>query len=122
MICAKCGAAISGDEIYNHAGQDYCEDCYLGIVSVPKTCDPMAVRSARITRERLGQKGTEGLLPVQKNIYCYLQKHGKATREEIANEFNLGQKELETHISVLRHCELAKGLKEGNKVYMTLMK
>ncbi len=121
MICTKCGEAVSKEEVYNHAGQVYCEDCYLEIVSVPKTCDPMAVRSARITREKLGHEGTEGLLPVQKNIYQYLKKHGKATREEIAQEFKLEQKELETHISVLRHCELAKGMKEGNIVYMTLM-
>ncbi len=121
MFCEKCGGKISGDEVYKHAGQNYCEDCYIETMSVLKTCDPMAVRSARLTRERFGQKGTEGLLPVQKKIYNFLQEHGEATREQIAKEFKLEQKELEKHFSVLRHCELVKGLKKADKIYMTLM-
>lgn len=121
MLCEKCGSEISGGDVYNHGGHNYCEDCYMEVVSVPKTCDPMAVRSARLSREKSGQMGTEGLLPIQKEIYNYLQKHGKATREEVAQEFNLGPKDLEKHTAVLRHCELVKGLKEGNKIYLTLM-
>ncbi len=121
MLCEKCGTGIPEGERYNHGGKNYCEDCYLEIVSVPKTCDPLAVRSARISREQSGQKGVQGLLPVQKEIYYYLKKHGKATREQVAEEFKLDQKELEKHSAVLRHCELVKGLKEGEKIYMTLM-
>lgn len=121
MLCEKCNVEISEDEVYKHAGQNLCEDCYIEMVSVPKTCDPMKVRSARLTREMLGQKGAEGLLPIQEKIYNYLQEKGKATREEIAGEFELDAKELESHFSVLRHCELVKGLKEEGRVYMTLM-
>ena len=121
MLCEKCGEEIPQDEVYNYAGQYLCEDCYVEIISVPKTCDPMKVRSARLTREKLGQKGTDGLLPLQKNIYNYLQEHGKATREQLAKVFNLDNKELEKHFSVLRHCELVKGYKEKDKVYLTLM-
>ena len=121
MLCEKCGEEISGEEVFKHAGKNYCEDCYIEAISVPQACDPMAVRSARLTRERLGHKGTDGLLPVQKEIYNYLKEHGKATREQISQEFKLDQKELEKHFSILRHCELTKGMKVGNTIYMTLM-
>ncbi|NMB40599.1 MAG: hypothetical protein GX996_01495 [Firmicutes bacterium] len=121
MFCEKCGADIPEEEIFNHGGKNYCEDCYIEIISVPQACDPMAVRSARLTRERLGHQGTEGLLPIQKKVYNYLREHGKATREQVAAELGLEPKELEKHFSVLRHCELAKGLKEGNRIYLTVM-
>ncbi|NMD42390.1 MAG: ArsR family transcriptional regulator [Firmicutes bacterium] len=121
MLCEKCGAAISGDDLFEHGGKNYCEDCYIEAATVLKTCDPMAVRAARVTREKTGQQGTEGLLPDQKKIYNYLQKKGKATREQIARELQLEQADLEKHFSVLRHCELVKGLKEGDTIYMTLM-
>lgn len=121
MICEKCQENISQREVYRHAGRNLCEDCYIEEKSVPKTCDPMAVRSAKIAREKLGQKGEEGLLPVQRNIYNYLKEHGKATAEQIAREFNLNKTEMEKNFSVLRHCELVKGMKQGNKVYLTLM-
>ncbi|NLA12225.1 MAG: hypothetical protein GX883_08880 [Firmicutes bacterium] len=121
MQCEKCGATISGEELFEHGGKKYCEDCYIEAATVLKTCDPLAVRAARVTREKSGQKGAEGLLPVQKKIYEYLQEHGRATREQIAGELQLEQKDLEKHFSVLRHCELVKGFKEGNTIYMTLM-
>ncbi|MGI5823082.1 MAG: hypothetical protein ACOX6Z_03985 [Dethiobacteria bacterium] len=121
MVCEKCGEKIPEGEMFKHGGQDLCEDCYLEIISVPKACDPLAVRSARLTREKLGQKGTEGLLPVQKGIYEYLQGCVQATKDEIATEFNIDQKELEKHLAVLRHCELVRGMKEKGKIYMTLM-
>jgi hypothetical protein len=121
MLCEKCGVEVSGEEVFKYAGQNYCEDCYIEAISVPKTCDPMAVRSARLTREKFGQRGTDGLLPIQKRIYNYLQEHGEATREQIAKEFKLEQKELEKHFSVLRHCELVRGFKKGDEIYLTLM-
>lgn len=121
MLCEKCGEKISEGEMFKHSGQNLCEDCYLEIISVPKACDPLAVRSARMTREKLGQEGTAGLLPVQKGIYEYLQERVRATKEEISAAFNIDQKELEKHLAVLRHCELVRGMKEEGKIYMTLM-
>ncbi len=121
MLCEKCGVEVSGEEAFRYAGQNYCEDCYIEAISVPKTCDPLAVRSARFTREKLGQKGTDGLLPIQKRIYDYVQENGEVTREQVAKEFKLEQKELEKHFSVLRHCELVRGFKKGDKIYLTLM-
>ena len=121
MICEKCGEAISGEGIFVYAGRNFCEDCYLEAMMVLKTCDPLAVRSARLTRERLSQRGTEGLLPIQKKIFDYVHKQGRVTREEIVAALEVDSEELEKHFSVLRHCELLKGLKEGDKIYLTLM-
>lgn len=121
MQCENCGVPVSGEELFEHGGKKYCEDCYIEAATVLKTCDPLAVRAARVTREKSGQRGAEGLLPVQKMIYDYLKKNGKATREQIARELQLEQKDLEKHFSVLRHCELVKGRKEGEIIYMILM-
>lgn len=47
--------------------------------------------------------------------------HKGGTVTAIAKEFKLEQKELEKHFSVLRHCELVRGFKKGDKIYLTLM-
>ncbi len=119
MRCMQCGQAIAEGEKYTHAGKELCEDCYLEAVSVPKTCDPLSVRAARVDRERKGARGEEGLLPIQKNILNYIKEKQRVTREEVAERFNLTPRELEKHFAVLRHCELAKGNKVGDKVYLT---
>jgi hypothetical protein len=121
MLCERCQEEIPAGEKFNHAGQTLCEDCYMEVISVPKTCDPMAVRSARLAREQLGHTGTDGLLPIQREIYNYLRDRGKATRDEVGKHFGLDAKELEKNFSVLRHCELVKGRKEGDTIYMVLM-
>ena len=119
MLCDICRKNFPENEIVNYAGKNVCEDCQVESLSVPKTCNPMSVRSARIARENLGQKGTAGLLPIQEKIYEYLKQEKKVPREKLARELNLSPKELETHFAVLRHCELARGFKEGNEIYLT---
>jgi len=121
MLCAKCQSEIPlGDEMQLH-GQIVCEDCYIIGVQPPKTCDVAAVHSAVTHRKLSGQTGTEGLTELQKNIYQFVKDKGKVTRPEIAEHFNLQQWELERNFSVLRHCELLKGTKEGNTIYITIM-
>lgn len=119
MICDLCKQDFAEDEMIDHGGEKLCEDCHVEALSVPKTCNPMSVRSARITRENLGQKGAAGLLPIQEQIYNYIREKKQVARDEAAQAFNLSQKELEKHFAVLRHCELVRGFKEGNKVYLT---
>jgi hypothetical protein len=119
MLCERCGEETS--EVFSHAGMKLCEDCFIELHSVPKTCDPLSVRSARITRKATGQSGLEGLLPVQRDIYLFLKEKGKATRPEVAQKFNLSPQELEKHCAVLRHCELVRGYKDGAAVYLTTM-
>ncbi len=119
MICDLCKKDFPKDEMINHAGKNVCEDCQVEALSVPKACNPMSVRSARIARDNLGQKGTAGLLPVQEKIYEYVKKEKRVPRERAARELNLSPKELETHFAVLRHCELVRGFKEGNEIFLT---
>ncbi len=117
MDCMQCGQNIPEGENYSHAGKKLCEDCYLEAVSIPKTCDPLSVRAARVDRESRGIKGEEGLLPIQKEIFNFIKEKQKVTREEITGRFNLSPKDLEKHFAVLRHCELAKANKEGDTLY-----
>lgn len=121
MICEKCRVEIPvGDEMKLH-GKIVCEDCYVAGVQPPKTCDVAAVHSAKMHRQMSGQTGTEGLTDMQKEIYDYVKEKGQATREELAEHFALPWSEMERQFAVLRHCELLKGKKEGNKVYITIM-
>lgn len=118
--CARCRAKTPDEDLYHHRGQDLCEDCYMGALQPPKTCDVAATHLATKHRQAVGQTGTEGLLPIQKKIHDYIEKKGKATRAEIMQEFGIPEWELDKQIAVLRHCELVKGKKEEDKVYMVL--
>lgn len=118
--CARCGRDTPEVDIYNHRGQDLCEDCYMGAMQPPKTCDVTATYLATKHRQAAGQSGTEGLLPIQKKIHNYIQEKGRATRPEIMEVLDIPEWELDKQVAVLRHCELVKGRKEGDKVYLVL--
>lgn len=121
MICAKCREEIPAGEEMQLNGQTLCEDCFVIAVEPPKTCDVAAVHSAVTHRKMSGQSGTEGLTGLQKKIYEFVKEKGKVTRPEIAAHFELKDWELERNFTVLRHCELLKGTKEGNTIYITIM-
>ncbi|MEW5784505.1 MAG: hypothetical protein AB1767_05415 [Bacillota bacterium] len=55
MRCEHCNQETN--EILKHAGKNLCEDCFMAARSAPKICDPLSVRSARISRENQGQDG-----------------------------------------------------------------
>lgn len=113
MKCDNCKVTVKNeDEIMRHRGKNLCEDCYMEVVSIPKTCDPMAVRSAKLTRESQGQDGVDGLLPIQKEIYEFIEEKEKVSVEELIEKFNLNQQELQKQFAVLRHCELCRMTKE----------
>ena len=118
MNCERCQGLISEGEDYNHRGKTLCEDCYIGAMQPPKTCDVAAVHSAKTHRDALGLSGTEGLTELQKNIYNYIKDHGKATKQELTDYFKLPTWELDNQFATLRHCELLKGQKEGNEIYL----
>ena len=121
MLCEKCKIEISaGDEMSLH-GKTVCEDCYILGVQPPKTCDVAAVYGATLHRKMSGQTGTEGLTDLQKRIYDFVQEKGKATREDIAEHLATPWPDLEREFSVLRHCELLKGSKEGSTIFITIM-
>ncbi|HHW40424.1 MAG TPA: hypothetical protein GXX19_04600 [Syntrophomonadaceae bacterium] len=121
MICEKCRAEVSEDDIYEHGGRKLCEDCYIAALHRPQPCDPGAVSAARASRELQGHKGAQGLTPVQKKIYDYLKEKGKATRQEVAEYMGLPWEDIERDFAVLRHCELVRAFKDGNEVFLTLM-
>ncbi|CEO87387.1 MAG TPA: hypothetical protein GX520_05630 [Syntrophaceticus sp.] len=121
MRCEKCQADVANEDTFQYGGQTICEDCYIEAMSRPQPCDPGAVSAARAARELQGHKGIEGLTPIQKKIYNFLKEKGKVPREELAKYMQLTPEELQGQFAVLRHCELARGFKEGNKIYFTLM-
>lgn len=118
MKCQKCQRDISENDSYTHLGQTLCEDCYIDARSPAKACDPWAVYSATRTRETSGQSGAEGLNTLQQAIYQFIQDKGKATPEEVTTRFNITPKDLQNQIATLRHCELVKGHKEGNRIFL----
>jgi len=121
MKCARCGCEVAEDEKCEFYGDILCEDCFIGAVQPPKPCDPTAVRIATNTRVQLNQKGTEGLTELQTKIYNFIKERGKVTREELAKAMDVPSWELEKQFAVLRHCELVRGFKKGNQIYLALM-
>ena len=118
MKCDRCGRELSADDGYQHLGKTFCEDCYIDIRYPAKACDPWAVYSATRSRETTGLKGTAGLTELQKVIYEFIRGKGKVTREQLIETFELGEAELQRQMATLRHCELVKGRKEGNSIYL----
>ena len=56
---------------------------------------------------------------MQQRIYSLIAERGKITKEDLLTIVSLRPEELEQQFVVLRHCELVRALKEGNKVCMT---
>lgn len=122
MICDRCKETIAeDDDVFDHYGKKLCEDCYIGAVQPPRSCDPAAVDSARSTRAMLGQSGTDGLTPLQKRIFQLVKERGRIKREELMGSFDLPRWEMEKQFAILRHCELVRAFKEGQDIYITTM-
>ncbi|SMC21914.1 hypothetical protein SAMN02746041_01313 [Desulfacinum hydrothermale DSM 13146] len=113
--CEACGVKVAGDEIYEHAGQTLCEDCYLDRMATPKVCDPWAVYSAKKTGE-----GQAGLTELQQKILDLLKERGPVPLEEIKAELGIDEGEFRSNFATLRHLELAKATKVGDKVCYTV--
>jgi hypothetical protein len=119
MQCERCGLIIQEEEKYDFYGEILCEDCYFFVTNPPKACDPMAVATTLSVRKQLGQSGTSGLTELQKQIYSVIEQRGKVTREELLEIIKVKPEELERQFAILRHCELIRAFKEGDKVYLT---
>ena len=98
--------------------QTLCEDCFIDVRSPAKACNPWAVYLATQTRETAGLRGSAGLTELQRAICEFVRSQGKATTEELKANLKITQRELEKELATIRHCELIKGHKEGNKVYI----
>ena len=119
MQCGRCGLVLNEGETYDFHGKVMCEDCYIYVTNPPKACDPTAVASALSVRKQLGQSGTAGLTAMQQRIYSVIAERGKITKEDLLTLVSLRPEELEQQFAVLRHCELVRAFKEGDKVYLT---
>ena len=118
MKCNRCNREIREAESFKHLSETLCEDCYMDVRALAKSCDPWAVYTATRTRESTGDTGTEGLNSLQHSIYMFVKNRGKVTAEEIITKFNISQRDLQNQFATLRHCELIKGRKENDKIYI----
>lgn len=118
VMCAVCGRKLSGEDSIEEDGKVLCEDCYIESHHKIQACDPWAVRSKKIFREEAGLEGTEGLTELQKAIYDFIVSRGGAKKEEIAEKFGISSRETENQFALLRHCELVKGQKREDGVYL----
>lgn len=121
MICVRCQEEIPHGEEMNHMGQVLCEDCYVDAISLPKTCDVAAVYGAKLARKLSGQKGTDGLTELQKEMYEYVKVNGKVTPEALMKKFQLSETDMRRVFAPLRHCELLKGTIIDGTVYIMIM-
>ncbi len=117
-VYAACGCQLSAEDIIEEGGETFCEDCYIESRHKIQACDPWAVRSKKIFREEAGLEGTEGLTELQKAIYDFIVSRGGAKKEEIAEKFGISARETENQFALLRHCELLKGQKRADGVYL----
>jgi len=116
--CSKCGKTLEKHQCYEHQGNLFCEDCYTDILSPPKACDPWAVHSAKTFLK--GRDKLSTLTSLQKDIVNYIRKKGEATIEEIMENLNLPEEALKREFAVLRHMEILKATKKGNKIFYLL--
>jgi transcription initiation factor IIE alpha subunit len=68
--------------------------------------------------EAFGKTGPEKLLEEQRKVYEFIKERGKATEEEILNEFGMRPEELRKTLMVLRRFELMKGANINDKIYV----
>ena len=118
MKCNRCNREITEEESFPYFGEVLCDDCYIDVRLPAKSCDPWAVYAATRTRESTGLTGVEGLTSLQQAIYAFVKNKGKVTAEEVITKFSLSPRDMQNQFATLRHCELIKGHKENDKVYI----
>lgn len=115
--CTNCGIELEKDDVYELKGDIVCDDCALNARSKMIKCDPAAVRSAQLDRQRAGHTGTDGLTKLQKDLYQFMKEKGGATMEEFVEAFKLPVREIDAELTVFRHLELGKGQQREDGVY-----
>jgi len=109
--CDRCGETLTPDDTYTHGGKSLCEDCYLAIMSVPRTCDPWAVYSAKRT-----SSGGQVLSPLQERILGLIRTIGPVSAQDICRMIGIGEEEFRNNFATLRHMELAKAAKGEDRI------
>lgn len=118
VTCAKCGKEIKEQQCYEYHGNVFCEDCYMDILSPMKGCDPWAVHSAKTFLR--GKDKLSTLTPLQLKIVDYIRGKEEATIEEMVENLNLAEEVLRREFAVLRHMEILKATKKGDKIFYLL--
>lgn len=113
--CENCGSSLEPDENYEHGGKCLCEDCFLDQKMKPVTCDPWAVYSAKRTGGTAPQ-----LDEVQFRILNLIKTEGPLGAAEICRRLSISETQFQNSFATLRHMELAKGFKDGDKVRYTV--
>lgn len=116
--CQLCGCEISKENSHIFKGATLCEDCHMEETHPVQTCDPKAVYSAKILDQEDKPSGKDTLDDQQKALYRFVTDKGKVTLQEICAELNLSPVRAQNQIAILRHLELVKGKKEGDKTYI----
>ncbi len=116
--CHVCRGELEREDVIEEESKIFCEDCYIESHHKIQACDPWAVRSKKIFRAEAGFEGTEGLTELQKAIYEFIVSSGGVKKEEIAHEFSISLLETENQFALLRHCELVKGQKRVDGIYL----
>ena len=116
--CQSCGCKISCEESYVLEGLTVCDDCYLEKNHRVIACNPLATYSAKRFQDADGVEAEERLNDMQNAIYEFSKSEGKVTLQELSDKFGLSKAETENQIAILRHLELTKAKKEGNKIYI----
>jgi len=116
--CARCDKKIETHQSYEHQGNSFCEECYMGILSPPRACDPWAVYSAQTFLKNKDRLST--LTPLQRNMVDFVKGKGEASMEEMRTHLCLTEEELRREFAVLRHMEVLRATKKDGKVVYTL--
>ena len=116
--CSRCGKTLEKQQCYEHQSKVFCEDCYIDILSPPKACDPWAVHSAKTFLR--GKDKLSTLTPLQTKIVDYIREKGEATIEEMVENLNLAEEILRREFVVLRHMEILRATKKGDKIFYLL--
>jgi len=90
----------------------------MDILSPPKACDPWAVHSAQTFLK--GKDKLSTLTALQLKIVDYIRGRGEATIEEMIENLKLTEKEIRREFAVLRHMEIVKATKKGDKIFYIL--
>jgi hypothetical protein len=117
MLCQKenCRAEIEEGEGREFHGQLLCDDCYMDALSPARTCDPWAVRSAGLAKERGDTTEQGGGL--QQKILELIQKSGGLSLAELTEKLSVRQGDIEREIAALRHMEkIRAAMQDGKKV------
>jgi hypothetical protein len=120
MKCERCNQQIDPGEEREHLGQTLCEDCCIDVLSPMKTCDPWAVHSAKTFEKNAGKNLT--MTPLQAQVLKLLMENSAMEPKQLLAEMgqNLQLKDLEREFAALRHMEIVRGEKQGNKVLWRL--